>query len=99
MEELEIPFWNFYKAKRKYRREDEQETQLGQFVQLSSRRYVTQTMPPARAAVKSGKSVKPAEENKRLAAQVEKLTAEKAELENPVSSLKSMMAWFRKKLL
>ena len=38
------------------------------------------------------------EENKRLAAQVEKLTAEKAELENTVSSLKSMMAWFRKKL-
>ena len=31
------------------------------------------------------------EENKRLAAQVEKLTAEKAELENAVSSLKSMM--------
>lgn len=38
------------------------------------------------------------EENKRLAAQVEKLTAEKAELENTVSSLKSMMAWLRKKL-
>lgn len=38
------------------------------------------------------------EENKRLAAQVEELTAEKVELENTVSSLKSMMAWFRKKL-
>lgn len=38
------------------------------------------------------------EENKRLAAQVERLAAEKAELENTVSSLKSMMAWFRKKL-
>ena len=38
------------------------------------------------------------EENKRLAAQVEKLTAEKAELENAVSSLKSMMEWYRKKL-
>ena len=52
------------------------------------------------------------EENRRLQAQVEKLSAEnavlegkkvelekeKAELENTVSSLKSMMAWFRKKL-
>ncbi|MCQ2167181.1 MAG: IS66 family transposase [Bacteroidales bacterium] len=52
------------------------------------------------------------EENKRLHAQVEKLSAEnavlegkkielekeKAELENTVSSLKSMMDWFRKKL-
>lgn len=32
------------------------------------------------------------EENKKLAAQVEKLVAEKVELENTVSSLKSMMA-------
>ena len=38
------------------------------------------------------------EENKRLQAQVEKLSAEKAELENAVSSLKSMMEWYRKKL-
>lgn len=38
------------------------------------------------------------EENKKLAAQVEKLIAEKVELENTVSSLKSMMGWFRKKL-
>ena len=38
------------------------------------------------------------EENKRLAAQVEKLTAEKVELENAVSSLQSMMDWYRKKL-
>ena len=38
------------------------------------------------------------EDNRRLAAQVEKLTAEKAELENTVSYMKSMMAWFRKKL-
>ena len=38
------------------------------------------------------------EENKKLAAQVEKLIAEKVELENTVSSLKSMMDWFRKKL-
>ena len=32
-EELEIPFWNFYKAKQKYRKEDEQDAQPGQFVQ------------------------------------------------------------------
>ena len=38
------------------------------------------------------------EENKRLQAQVEKLSAEKVELENAVSSLKSMMEWYRKKL-
>lgn len=38
------------------------------------------------------------EENKRLSLQVEKLTAEKVELENAVSSLKSMMELYRKKL-
>ena len=59
LEELEIPFWSFYKAKRKYRSEDEQEAQPGQFVQLSSGRYVPQAMPPARTA---GKPVKPSEE-------------------------------------
>lgn len=59
LEELEIPFWNFYKAKQKYRKEDERDAQPGQFVQLSSGQYVPQTMPPARTA---GKSVKPAEE-------------------------------------
>lgn len=37
------------------------------------------------------------EENKRLAAQVEKLTAEKVELESAIASLKSMMDWLRKK--
>ena len=36
LEELGIPFWNFYKAKQKYRKEDEQDAQPGQFVQLSS---------------------------------------------------------------
>lgn len=60
--ELEIPFWNFYKAKRKYREADEQDTNPGQFVQLSSGRYVPQTMPPARTAGKSGKQVKPTED-------------------------------------
>jgi hypothetical protein len=59
LEELEIPFWNFYKAKQKYRREDEQEAQPGQFVQLSSGRHVPQAMPPARTA---GKPVKPSGE-------------------------------------
>ena len=62
LEELEIPFWNFYKAKQKYRKEDEQDAQPGQFVQLSSGRYVPQTMPPARTAGKSGKPSKPAED-------------------------------------
>lgn len=38
------------------------------------------------------------EENKRLLAEVKKLSAEKVELENAVSSLKSMMEWYRKKL-
>ena len=59
LEELGIPFWNFYKAKRKYRKEDEQDTHPGQFIQLSSGRYVPQTMPPARTAGKSGKAGKP----------------------------------------
>ena len=62
LEELGIPFWNFYKAKRKYRKEDEQDTQPGQFVQLDSGRYVPHTMPPARTAGKSGKPVKSTEE-------------------------------------
>ena len=34
LEELDIPFWHFYKAKKKYREEDEQEGQSGQFIQL-----------------------------------------------------------------
>lgn len=62
LEELDIPFWHFYKAKKKYREEDEQEGQSGQFIQLSSGRYVPQTMPPARTLGKSGKSCKSAEE-------------------------------------
>ena len=62
LEELGIPFWSFYKAKQKYMRADEQDAQLGQFVQLASGRYVPQTMPPARTASKSGKPVKPTEE-------------------------------------
>ena len=51
LEELGIPFWNFYKAKQKYRRADEQDAQL------ASGEYVPQTMPPARTAGKSGKLV------------------------------------------
>lgn len=30
------PFWNFYKAKQECRKADEQDAQLGQYVQLSS---------------------------------------------------------------
>ena len=52
LEELGIPFWSFYKAKQKYRRADEQDAQPGQFVQLASGRYVPQTMPPARTAMR-----------------------------------------------
>lgn len=59
LEELGIPFWNFYKAKQKYIKADEQDAQPGQFIQLSSGRYVPQTMPPARTA---GKTVKPTED-------------------------------------
>lgn len=62
-EELGIPFWNFYKAKQKYRKADEQNAQPGQFIQLSSGRYVPQTMLPARTTVKSGKTVKLTEDN------------------------------------
>ena len=62
LEELDILFWHFYKAKKKYREEDEQEGQSSQFIQLSSGRYVPQTMPPARTLGKSGKSCKSAEE-------------------------------------
>ncbi len=53
LEELGIPFWNFYRAKRKYREEDESCDSSGQFIQLSSGRYVPQTMPAARTAGKS----------------------------------------------
>lgn len=42
-------------AKLKYMQVEEQDTQPGQFIQLSSGRYVPQAMPPART---SGKSVK-----------------------------------------
>ena len=34
LEELDIPFWNFYKAKRKYRLEDEVSSNVGEFVQM-----------------------------------------------------------------
>ena len=40
LEELEIPFWHFYKAKKKYREDDEQDGQSGQFIQLSSRQWL-----------------------------------------------------------
>lgn len=56
LEELDIPFWRFYKAKRKYRNDDEEHTQSGEFIQLSSGKYVPQTLPPARTP---GKSCKP----------------------------------------
>ena len=58
LEELEIPFWHFYKAKKKYRKDDEQGSQSGEFIQLLSGRCVPQTMPPARTPGKSNKTCK-----------------------------------------
>ncbi len=54
LEELGIPFWNFYRAKRKYRMEDESGDSSGRFIQLSSGRYVPQAMPAVRTSGKSG---------------------------------------------
>ena len=62
LEELDIPFWRFYKAKKKYRKDDEEHTQSGDFIQLSSGKYVPQTMPPARTPGKSGKPFRCVEE-------------------------------------
>ena len=62
LEELNIPFWHFYKAKKKYRKDDEQDANIGEFIQLSSGRFVPQTMPPARTPGRSGKAFKPIEE-------------------------------------
>lgn len=62
LEELNIPFWHFYKAKKKYRKDDEQGSQSGEFIQLSSGRCVPQTMPPARTSGRSGKVCKSVDE-------------------------------------
>ena len=62
LEELDIPFWQFYKAKKKYRTDDEQDSLPGEFIQLSSGRFVPQVMPPARTPGKSGKASKLVEE-------------------------------------
>lgn len=56
--ELQIPFWDFYKAKKKYREEDSSEEGPGQFVQLSSGRYVPGKMPAARTTGRAGKQEK-----------------------------------------
>ena len=47
LEELGISTWSYYAAKRKYREDDKSGDATGQFVQLSSGRFVPQTMPPA----------------------------------------------------
>ena len=47
LRELNITEGNFYRSKRAYRREDEANTQPAQFIQLSSGKYVPQTMPPS----------------------------------------------------
>ena len=45
LDELHIPFWNFYKAKRKYRLEDESSTSRGEFVQLGPGTFSSGMMP------------------------------------------------------
>ena len=62
LEELNIPFWCFYRAKKKYRKEDEQDARPGEFIQLSSGKYVLERMPPARTSGKANKPFKPTEE-------------------------------------
>lgn len=62
LEELNIPFWHFYKAKKIYRKDDEQDANIGEFIQLSSGRFVPQTMPPARTSGRSGKACKSVDE-------------------------------------
>ena len=64
LEELGISPWSYYAAKRKYREEDDKSGDAtGQFVQLSSGRFVPQAMPPARTSGKAGKQPKLAESN------------------------------------
>ena len=50
LDELEIPFWQFYKAKRKYRLEDEGAEGAGEFVQMVPGMFSSGMMP-----VRSGK--------------------------------------------
>ena len=45
LNELEIPFWNFYKAKRKYRLEDEASVGTGEFVQMVPGSFSPGLMP------------------------------------------------------
>ena len=52
LNELEIPFWNFYKAKRKYRLEDEASNSSGEFVQLVPGTFSSGMMP-----VRNGRKV------------------------------------------
>ena len=63
LEELGISPWSYYAAKRKYREDDKSGDTAGQFVQLSSGRFVPQAMPPARTSGKVGKQPKSAENN------------------------------------
>ena len=45
LDELEIPFWQFYKAKRKYRLEDESPDGAGEFVQMVPGVFSSGMMP------------------------------------------------------
>ena len=68
LEELEIPFWNFYKAKKKYRLQDEAAATDGNmsagFVQLGTGGGFVPAMPPprgSRSAARAKQSAVPAE--------------------------------------
>ena len=63
LEELGISPWSYYAAKRKYREDDKSSDTAGQFVQLSSGRFVPQAMPPARTSGKVCKQPKSAVNN------------------------------------
>lgn len=56
--ELGIRFWDFYRAKKKYREEDSFAGIPGHFVQLSSGRCVPGKMPSARTTGRAGKPEK-----------------------------------------
>ena len=58
LEELGIHFWDFYKAKKKYREEDSSAEKPGQFIQLSSGRCVPGKIPAARTPGRAGKQEK-----------------------------------------
>lgn len=43
--ELKIPFWDFYRSKKRYREEDTSVEKPGQYLQINSGRYVPDNNP------------------------------------------------------